>query len=171
MRWINHQATTVTLVYAGTGNLLATSLAWVGSTFPDLIELPFGKLVSHRTWSHWIWSYFSLFLIFMLASTAYNSRGFEYGNYFILGCLLHLSMDFLSPRGIPFGLTSFSERKGLGFYRPFETSEYLLALGIAILGILVAWWRGFYSIDYLTLEIQRAFLLLKLLGWRLVGGT
>lgn len=163
MRWTNHQITAASLTFAGTGNLTATCLAWIGSTFPDVIELPFGSLVKHRSWSHWPYPYFTIFIA--LWGFAWTSDGFvsEYIAYFFLGCLLHLATDALSPRGIPLGRSPYGDRQGLGVYIPFRESEYVVALSIVVCALFLAKLRGFFSADYLALEIERVSLLIKLL--------
>ncbi|MBN1958959.1 MAG: metal-dependent hydrolase [Desulfuromonadales bacterium] len=166
MRWSNHQITTTMLVYAGTGSFTASGLSWAGSTFPDLIEFPFGSWSKHRTWSHWPYSY----LLFLAGcwGAAWLSEDvlLHYLGFFFVGCLLHLAEDALSPGGIPLRLTSLSERSGLGWYLPFRQSEYLLALGAAGVAALFCWWRGFFLPEYLVFEVERTYLLFELFGWR-----
>lgn len=165
MRWCNHQITTGMLVYAGTGNLAATTLAWVGSTLPDLLEFPLGPLIRHRTLTHWPYPYLALFVGLWVWGGWSDNLLPQYGSYLLLGCLFHLLQDSLSPGGIPCGVTPFRGKIGLGWYRTFHVSEYVTALLLVLLGGSVAWGRGFFDAGYLVLEMQRLSLVLLCFGW------
>ena len=166
MRWINHQTTTAFIVYAATGNLSAASIATIGSVVPDAIEFPFGGLLKHRGITHWPYLYFAA-----AGGTWYlwhvkQELAFYYVLMFVLGMIIHLLEDALSPRGLHWGMPD-GQRKGLGLYVPFKQSEYVLAYTIIGTAMLYIWFAGYSDINYLTGEIERIRLICEYFGRRL----
>lgn len=163
MRWINHQITTATVVYAATGNGTASLFAWVGSIMPDAIELPLQGVLKHRGVSHWPWSYFSVAVVMFSCGLYFRNYALFYSAFFFVGAVLHLLGDALSPRGIPWKSPT-GERAGLGWYVPFQKSETIVAIGIVLAGMGVAALRGELTIPYIVEEIHRGVMLFNYIG-------
>lgn len=154
MRWINHQTTTALLVYAGTGNLSAATVATIGSVLPDAMEFPLRGFAKHRGLSHYPYLYGAA------AASAWYVWWFGanllayYIFMMLLGALIHLLEDAMSPRGIHWGLPS-GKRRGLGLYQPFAPSEYLVAMALVIASVLYCVSAGYLNVEYLVNEVER----------------
>ena len=109
-------------VFAATSNAPIALACVAGSQVPDVAEMvlgyPFGmrlSLVPHRTLTHWPYLYaFGIILAATLHTRAPLAAALVLG--ICLGALLHLSLDILTPTGIPLG-SPFGTRTSLGPYR------------------------------------------------------
>ena len=151
-----------------TGNGVASGLAWVGSTIPDLVELPFGPLVKHRSWSHWPYPYALITFSIWYWGARNGDLLFSYLSFIGVGALLHLVEDSLSPGGIPLK-APMGVRKGLGIYKTFHLSEYMVALLISAIALLISFYQGCLDVTYLVGEIERVSNVSQLIIYRVTG--
>ena len=123
--------------------------AVAGSIAPDLLEVPVfvpgtGKrlsLISHRTWTH-----YAPFWLCLIAAVPLLAWPFPDVAVAVLGAalggLLHLSMDVMTPMGLPVSWppTRRAKRKSLHIYR---NGEFIKEWGVVAAVWLVALVVGF----------------------------
>lgn len=120
---------------------LAAALAIPGATAPDWLELAWYRngirhsLIPHRTWTHWILLWGSLYswAFLLLGQQPWASAALG----FAVGGLLHLVMDLPNPSGIRF-LHPFRQRVTLNWWR-----------GDQMVGpmVLLSWLAGAWSLQ------------------------
>lgn len=136
------------------GDILFSLAVFLAASAPDTLEISYrsssgykgySRVINHRTITHWwplwvfLW-YYSLQISFFLADITHTNTSItHYLNSFILGYavggIVHLSVDALSPMGIPI-LTPFSKsRKSLTLYSTGKT-EWRVVYPIAFFTIL-----------------------------------
>ncbi|WP_305045050.1 metal-dependent hydrolase [Geoalkalibacter sp.] len=167
MRWGNHKATTALLVYAGTGDLTLTTVATLGAVVPDAAEFALCGLSPHRGLGHWPYPYLVLAGACYWAWLHGGTLLLLYLAFFLVGALIHLLEDALSPGGIPWG-RPLGPRRGLGLYVPFAPSEFFLALGLLVAAAGVIWVSGYAAIPYLAGEIERFLVVAEYFGRKIL---
>lgn len=160
MRWRNHKAVTLCVVYVATGNLLSSILAALGSILPDILE--FNGAIKHRTLTHcpWIWMVGAAISWVLYMQSGFISIGLYITFFVICGALLHLIEDALSYGGIPV-LGPFGKRIGCGVYVTQTIGEEFTVIAIIIVMALLAWKQGMLDLDYLTNQIHGLVLLVQ----------
>ena len=77
--------------------------------------------------------------------------------FLALGVVLHILLDALSLTGVPVGLTpNRPERIALKIYTTFYLSEEITALGLMVVFMATAFFRGFLRTEH----IQQGFMLI-----------
>lgn len=155
MRWRNHNLLTAMAVYSITGGFLSSIVASAGAVLPDVLEI--GGLIRHRTITHWPYPY--LFVAGILYLWQSNTPSLTaYLMFFLaLGVVLHILLDALSLTGVPVGLTpNRPERIALKIYTTFYLSEEITALGLMVVFMATAFFRGFLRTEH----IQQGFMLI-----------
>ncbi|WP_429885557.1 metal-dependent hydrolase [Geoalkalibacter halelectricus] len=166
MRWINHQTTTALMVYAATGDVTAATAATLGSVAPDAIEFFFRGLLPHRSLTHWPYLYLALGAGAYWGWQAGDGLLFFYLLFFVVGALIHLAQDALSPGGIPWK-HPLGVRSGLGLYVPFSRSEFIVALALVVIAGSAIWWNDYHTPLYLAGELERVLVVAEYFGRRL----
>lgn len=107
MTLLTHLASGVLLSKALSLDLTNSVFICIGSICPDIIEMfVAGKnwkkfFEIHRKIFHWWILYICLFIINFI-QYKYFYITYSIINYILYGCFLHLSLDLLTPSGIPF---------------------------------------------------------------------
>lgn len=110
----------------------------MGASAPDYLEVNYGphggrRLITHRTWTHQplLWLAATAALLFLYwQRTPYHLFALAW----LCSGLLHLSMDLLTPMGIPLGLP-WGKRTSVTLYRtggsewPIVIVVWLIAIG------------------------------------------
>lgn len=164
MTWYFHKLTTVSLVYAVSGDATASVIAGGASVLPDAIEFPFGGALSHRTITHWPYLYLVLAVGFGFSLFVMDQVLMYFGFWVCIGCLLHVAQDSLSKTGVPF-LSPFGQKKGAGLYKVYSFSEFLVAVSIIVPCFFVASVQGRLEVSYFQGEIHRSMNLFKDFFW------
>jgi inner membrane protein len=151
MRWQYHKLTAGAAIYAVTGGYFPTCLAMIGSIIPDLLEM---GIVRHRTVTHWPPPWIILALVSFVACWFFPNIYLYIFCFLCIGALLHLGDDYLSVTGIPFHSPG-SPRRGAGMYATGTMGESRLAMTITGPFILVAWFRGFFTVGHVVEEIVK----------------
>lgn len=111
MRWITHQTGAILAGLALGLSLPPLAAASAGAIFPDVIDQKLSGLAPtkrsrqkvfnriHRGPSHWFGWWLLLFLASVSIPLPMLWRDILLG--FSLGCLSHVGMDLLTPRGVP----------------------------------------------------------------------
>ena len=135
-----HYATALALALAG-AILLPHGLAFAlgaaaGADAPDYLELPrfdaLGRrrsLIAHRTWTHY-WPFWAALAAFAVVTMPWAAGSALVAFGYALTCLLHLSMDILTPTGIPLHWPPVGRRTSLRVYNTGSLRE------LAIIGLV-----------------------------------
>lgn len=151
-----HYATALALALAGAALLphglvphgLAFALgAAAGADAPDYLELPqfdaLGRrrsLIAHRSWTHY-WPFWATLAAFAVISMPWAAGSALVAFGYALAGLLHLSMDILTPMGIPLRWPPVGRRTSLRVYKTGSLREVAiigLVWGAAAVLVLVA---------------------------------
>lgn len=144
MRWVSHKPVTAAIVYAATGDLLASAVAMVGSVVPDLIEYPFMGLIRHRGITH-------LWPLYVIPFSGLIYLGHYYLAMFFGGAFLHLVEDGLSISGVQ--LWPSKKHFALKLYKTFGISEYLTAAVLIGLCTIYIKYAGYLDHRYFSAEL------------------
>lgn len=108
-----------------------------GGKAPDWLEFPiFGhRLIPHRTLTHWIPLWLITFLALLIVPLDPPIQVFLLG--FVVGNLVHISGDALTPMGIP--VWSPMRRKTLARWRSGGFQEATWVLGVWAVSMCTAW--------------------------------
>ena len=149
MKWINHGIVSGMLVYAATGEMVASACAVAGAIMPDKLEGKPGSGTSywswrsrHRGWSHWPVLY--LAIIAMLLGV-YRGGGMavdmwemeSLAIWVMVGALLHILEDALCGK-VP--LLSMSKKIGVKLFTVGSFTEYFFAIAVVLMCYM---WRVF----------------------------
>lgn len=112
MKWITHQTGAALGSLALGLSLPAIGASVAGAVFPDMIDQSLSRLAPtkegrqqifnriHRGPSHWFGWWLALFLAVLALPMPALARDIALG--FAAGCLGHIALDMLTPRGVPF---------------------------------------------------------------------
>lgn len=142
------------MVYAATGDFIATTLAVGGAVFPDAAEFPFRFILPHRTLTHWPYPYLAGTLALWWHYRNSGNLILYYVSFLLIGCLLHIFQDFLSKGGIPLK-GPFSKTRGLNFYKIYTLDEVFVTAGLVFTCLGIAWLFGSLEKAYLLHEVDR----------------
>ena len=161
-----HLLTGLALMTAMTGFREAALLVGIllGCTAPDYLEMSYrdihnrwdyGRLIPHRTLTHWVLPWVGLLLAGIFLPMEYLLPEIGIANVitthirwgivgFASGGVLHLFCDWMTPMGIPF-LRPFGKRHSLRWYRTGGLGELLAVACICVICMGV----GYINITHL----------------------
>lgn len=147
IKWVNHKILTSSIVFAWTGDFLFTTVAAMGTIFPDAIEGK-AKINSeiwkkrHRKNSHCLSTYvFSLFLIISLIvgrlifcdDDVLYMKIYMIMYWFIIGAILHILQDSLCGQVPLYGKVWFGHK----WFEIGSIKEYVFTYSISGICIII----------------------------------
>jgi|LSQX01.1.fsa_nt_gb hypothetical protein len=150
MKWRTHQLVTLATAFLVTKSAVNVCFAFLGSTFPDVIERNSGQEITfknHRQLSHWFVIYTGFGLAVWIFSHYLEPHQSELSTliealyYFIYGCINHLLLDALNGTIPGINPKNHKKRWGKNIIKK-DLFEFVFLLSFVLLSCIIYKLKG-----------------------------